>query len=116
MYIRDMLAESMQRNLGIVRDDARLSAGLEDVEYDLSVADRIRYDNSVMPYFNYSLTGILTLAKAVLVCARSRTESRGAHWRSDYPETDPAFGDATVIAYDEGRYTVRRDKERAYEN
>ncbi len=116
MYIRDMLAESMQRNLGIVRDDARLSAGLEDVEYDLSVADRIRYDSSVMPYFNYSLTGILTLAKAVLVCARSRTESRGAHWRSDYPETDPAFGDATVIAYDEGRYTVRRDKERAYEN
>lgn len=116
MYIRDMLAETMQKNLGIVRDEARLMAGLYDVDYYLSIADRIRCDSSVMPYYNYSLTGILTLAKAVLVCAYSRTESRGAHWRSDYPERDPAFGDATVIAFDEGRYTVRRDKERAYEN
>ena len=69
-----------------------------------------------MPYFNYSLTGILTLAKAVLVCARWRTESRGAHWRSDHPETDPAFGAATIVSFNEGRYTVRLDRERAYED
>ena len=116
MYLRDMLAESMQRNLGIVRDETHLASGLTDVDYLLSVADRIHYDSSVMPYFNYSLTGILTLARAVLVCAQSRRESRGAHWRSDYSKTDPAFGHATVIAYDEGRYAVRLDRERAYEN
>ena len=116
MYIRDMLAESMQRNLGIVRDDARLSAGLEDVEYDLSVADRIRYDNSVMPYFNYSLTGILTTARATLACAKARKESRGAHFRSDHPQMEEAYHASTIISYDDGNYTVRLDQEQAYES
>ena len=84
MYIRDMLAETMQKRLGIMRDEANLSKGLEDVDYYLSVAERIRYDSSVMPYFNYSLVAILTLARATMTCALSRREIRGAHYRSDF--------------------------------
>ena len=84
MYIRDMLAETMQKRLGIVRDEANLAKGLEDIDYYLSIAERIHYDSSVMPYFNYSLTAILTLARATVACALSRQESRGAHYRSDF--------------------------------
>ena len=116
VYVRDMLAETMRTRLGIVRDENGLKQGIADVDYDLSVAERIRYDSSVMPYFNYSLTGILTAARATLTCAQARRESRGAHWRSDFPETDEAQRFATIIAYDEGRYRVRLDKERAYES
>ncbi|MBR2822112.1 MAG: FAD-binding protein [Clostridia bacterium] len=116
MYMRDMLAETMQKRLGIVRSEENLSQGLADIDYDLSVAERIRYDSSVMPYFNYSLTGILTLARATVTCALARRESRGAHYRSDYPEMDEAAGFATIISYDEGKYSVRLDKERAYES
>ena len=116
MYMRDMLAESLRRHLGIVRDAQSLDEGIRDVDYYLSVAERIRYDSSVMPYFNYSLTAILTLARATLQCAKSRRESRGAHYRSDYPETDAGYQHATLIAYDGGEYRVRLDKERAYES
>ena len=83
---------------------------------DLSVADRIRYDSSVMPYFNYSLKGILTLSKAVLCCAESRKESRGAHYRSDHPQTDDDYGYSTIISYDNGKYNIRADKEGEYES
>ena len=116
MYIRDMLAETMQKRLGIVSDEANLTKGLEDIDYYLSVAERIRYDPSVMPYFNYSLTAILTLARATVTCALSRRESRGAHYRSDFPKTDAAYRAATIIAYDGGNYSVRLDEERAYES
>ncbi|MBO7664089.1 MAG: FAD-binding protein [Clostridia bacterium] len=116
MYIRDLLAETMQKNLGIVRNEAHLTQGLKDIDYYLSIAGRIHYDSSVMPYFNYSLTAILTLARATMACALSRRESRGAHWRSDYPETEEAYQSATVMAYDGGKYSVRLDKERAYES
>ena len=116
MYIRDMLAETMQKRLGIVRDEANLKKGLDDIDYYLSVAERIRYDSSVMPYFNYSLTSILTLARATMTCALCRRESRGAHYRSDFTETDAAYRSATIISYDGGNYSVRLDGEHAYES
>lgn len=116
MYVRDMLAETMGRQLGIVRNEADLKQGLEDIDYYLSIAGRLSYDASVMPYFNYSLDGILTLARATVACALSRRESRGAHNRSDYPETDAGCQAATIISYDDGDYRVRLDEEGYYEN
>lgn len=114
-YVRDLLAETMQKDLGIVREEASLGNGIRDVDYYLEIADRIQYDNSVMPYFNYSLTGIVTLARAVMTCAQFRKESRGAHYRSDYPEAKEEYGHATVISYDKGAWHVWLDKEGTYE-
>ncbi len=116
VYIRDMLADTMREHLGIVREKGGLQRGIEDVDYDLSVAERIRYDGSVPPYMNYSLPGILSLARAALTCALARTESRGAHFRSDCPAQDEAQQFASIISYDGGNYRVRLDKEHAYES
>ena len=116
MYIRDMLAETMRRDLGIVREERSLRQGIDDIDYDLSVAERIRYDSSVAPYDNFSLTAILSVARATLKCALERRESRGAHFRSDYPARDEAYDHATLISYDGGSYRVRPDKEDAYES
>ena len=116
MYIRDMLAESMQENLGIVRSSEKLDKGLDDVSFYLSVADKIHYDSSELAYFGYSLPGILTLAKATLICAKSRQESRGAHYRSDFPDTKEEYKAATIISYDDGKYRTYLDTEGRYEN
>ena len=116
MYIRDMLAENMVRELGIVREESALDRGIEDVSYYLSIAEQIHYDSSVLMYFNYSLTGILALARATLVCAKERRESRGAHWRSDYPKADDAYAYATIVRYEDGTDHVRLDKEGRYES
>ena len=116
MYIRDMVADTMRQHLGIVRNAASLEEGLTDMDFYLSIANRISYDSSVNMYTNYSLTSILTLAKATLVCAASREESRGAHYRSDYPQTNDDMTSATIISYEDGRYRTYLDKERHYES
>ena len=116
MYIRDMLAVTMREKLGIVRDEAGLRQGIADVDYDIAVAEQIKYDSSVSPYFNYSLTGILAAARATLSCALARRESRGAHYRCDFPERDEAQRFASVVAYEGGAYRVRLDREHAYES
>lgn len=115
-YIRDMLAETMREDLGIVRSADQLQKGIDDVSFYLSVADKIRYDRSELAYFGYSLTGILTLAKAVLICAKSREESRGAHYRSDHPISKDEYRAATIIRYDDGKYTTYLDTEGKYES
>jgi succinate dehydrogenase / fumarate reductase flavoprotein subunit len=116
MYIRDMLAETMQKKLGIVRDEKTLTEGIEDIDYDLSVVDQIKYDSSVLPYFNYSIKGLLTIARATLTLAKERKESRGAHYRSDYQDTDDNLSCASLISYNDGNYKIFLDTERVYEN
>ena len=101
----------MQNDLGIVRDGQRLAGGIKDVDYLLETAEKIRYDSSVMPYFNYSLIGILTLARAVLTCADFRKESRGAHFRSDFPETRDGYAKPTIISYEGEKYLAGLEKE-----
>lgn len=116
MYIRDMLAQTMLSKLGIVRSKETLDEGLADIDYYLSVAGKINYDPSVMPYFNYSLTGILTLSKAIIVSAANRNESRGAHYRSDHPQKNDELSYSTIVSYNNGDLRIRYDKEHEYES
>ena len=114
-YIKDMLAETMQGCLGIVRNEEELQKGIDDISYYLSIADKIHYDSSELVYFTYSLSGILNLAKAILICAQSRKESRGAHYRSDYPSSSEDFASSTIISYDGGKFSTRIDSDGKYE-
>ena len=115
-YIRDMLAETMREDLGISRNEKSLRSGIESIDFYLSVADNINYDSSVPMSEVYSLKSILHLARATLTCALWRRESRGAHYREDYPDTDDGFAYPTVISYDGGNYRVYPDEEQKYES
>ncbi|MCR5109238.1 MAG: FAD-binding protein [Lachnospiraceae bacterium] len=115
-YIRDMVADTMNRDLGIVRNREALERGISDIDYYLSVADRISYDSSVLMYANYSLKGILTLAKATLISAEFRKESRGSHFRSDYPKESKDYEASSIISYNDGKFDVCLDKESVYES
>ncbi len=115
MYLRGLLADTVNSSLGIVREKGGLENGISSVDYYLSIADKINYDRSELEYFNYSLEGILTLAKAVLVSAESRCESRGAHIRSDFKEQSDDYKAATVVSYDGGAIKTRLTGEDDYE-
>ena len=115
-YMRDMLADVMNEHMGIIRTEEGLAEGVESVEYYQSIADRIHYDPSVSAYANYSLTGIIATAHASLSCALARKESRGAHYRSDAPQSRDDYAYATLVSYDDGTYHTWLDREQAYES
>ena len=115
MHVRKLLADLMQERLGIARSETELRKGIDEVTFLLKNVDKIHFNASEMPYFNYSVGGILALAKATLLAAESRKESRGAHVRTDYPETNDEFRASTILTYNNGSITTRLDIEGNYE-
>ena len=84
--LRESLQRTMTGGAGVVRSAQSLAAAGEDVgELVGALGDRTA---SVAAG---EMGNLLQLAEALLVSARSRTESRGAHSRSDYPATEPRW-------------------------
>ena len=84
--LRDIFQRAMTRGAGVVRSAGSLDgarAVLEDVAGELGV--------HVSSAAEGELANLLRLADALLASALARTESRGAHARAEYPETDPAW-------------------------
>jgi succinate dehydrogenase/fumarate reductase flavoprotein subunit len=76
------------RDLGIVREAGRLHRGLADVTRLLvSVCDLAPVDDAAR-LERSELIDLLLVAGCSFTSALKRTESRGAHFRSDYPERD----------------------------
>lgn len=79
--IEQALRETMSANVGVVRDADGLSEAL-------SVITRLEREKPDDP----QIANMLTTAKLVASAAFVRTESRGAHFRSDHPASDEAQG------------------------
>ncbi len=80
-----LLRHTMARHVGVVRD----RAGLEEA---LSVIARLEKNCRSIRFLN-----MLTTAKLITAAALARTESRGGHYRSDFPDSDPAWKHRTFI-------------------
>ncbi|MEW6414585.1 MAG: succinate dehydrogenase flavoprotein subunit [Pseudomonadota bacterium] len=91
--IADDLRRTMQRHCGVFRTEAVLREGLQqldELEARLAragLADTSRVFNTAR-IEALELENLIGVARATLVSAIHRTESRGAHTREDFPERD----------------------------
>jgi L-aspartate oxidase len=83
------LRAAMTRHVGVVRDASGLTAALAEIEH-----------LSQRPY-GPQVRNALTAAKLVAAAALARRESRGAHYRSDYPKPDASRAARTFMTLDQ---------------
>ena len=94
--IEEEIANIMNRTMGIYRTESELKEGLNKLDSLETI-----HVNSHGCYYDYILLKSLTdIAKAMLSSALARKESRGAHQRLDYPETNEEYLKTTVISFD----------------
>lgn len=97
--VRNSLRALCWRNLGIDRTADRLGETLEIVDFwTRYVMDKVLWDR-----MGWETQNLLTVARLIGQSALARQESRGVHWRSDFPDTN----DARFL----GHITLRREGE-----
>ena len=84
--VRNSLASEMGRNVGIERDHE----GLEEAARNLEFWDRYVSPCEFSQPSGWELQNLLLVSRLMVAGALSRKESRGVHFRRDFPETDPA--------------------------
>jgi succinate dehydrogenase / fumarate reductase flavoprotein subunit len=112
--IRTKLQEDMMVNASVFRDDESLTTALESVRELKSQYESISIQDKG-EIFNYDLTEalelgyLLDLAEALVVSAKARTESRGAHSREDHTLRDDANWMKHTLAYRNEDGSIRLD-------
>ncbi|MBI3824309.1 MAG: L-aspartate oxidase [Planctomycetes bacterium] len=85
--ITNSLRALMVRNMGIIRD----RAGLEEAGHDTAFWCRYVLAREFTQRAGWELQNLLTIARLMIHSALAREESRGVHFRSDFPERDEAW-------------------------
>jgi succinate dehydrogenase / fumarate reductase flavoprotein subunit len=98
--IQQDLQAMMQDQVGIVRTEAEMQQALVALAELRARAARVgvggnrEYNNGW--HTALDLENLLTVSEAVTLSAIARKESRGGHFRDDYPKQDPAFSTINI--------------------
>jgi succinate dehydrogenase / fumarate reductase flavoprotein subunit len=99
--IQQELQDRMQALVGIVRNEGDMRRGLDAVLALKERAARVAVpgNREYNPGWHTALDldNLLTVSEAIARAAIERKESRGAHFREDYPDKDAAWGRTTLV-------------------
>ena len=99
--IHEELRETMQNLVGIVRTEEDLRLALEKIDALRGRAANARVGGNIQYnpgwHLALDLKNMLDISEAVTRAALERKESRGAHTREDFPESDTEWGRVNVI-------------------
>jgi succinate dehydrogenase / fumarate reductase, flavoprotein subunit len=105
--IQHALQDIMQDNVGIVRREAEMRKALSEIDALTARAERVAVtgNREYNPGWHTAidLGNLLTVARAIAISGIERKESRGGHFRDDYPNKDPEFGKVNLV--------IQRDKD-----
>jgi len=112
--LQQELQAAMQEGAGIARTDGGLRTCLDSILELKRRADHVHVTGSRLynPGWHTArdLRFMLVVSEAIVRGAIERRESRGAHWRTDFPNADPNFGKLNLVALKDGdamRLTTR---------
>ncbi len=99
--IKTELMETMSENVAIIRNENGLKSALKKIDelkvksLNMKVANGMGFNKNLLDALE--IENMLTLASLVTQSALLRRESRGSHYREDYPEKDERWNRSIVL-------------------
>ena len=112
---RNEIQELMRQNAGIIREEKKLQNGLKRIlelknefysKDNISKEFKIDGGNSEDIFLTWEVKSSLVVCEAIIRGALMRQESRGAHFRSDFPELDDEKWKVNIYCRKEGRVMI----------
>ncbi len=92
--VGNSLRSLMWRDAGVIRSGEELDEAVEMITFWC----RYVMDKEFDAPQGWELQNMLTVARLICMSARQREESRGVHYRLDFPETSPHWGRRIVVS------------------
>jgi len=127
--LRRKLRETMDRFVGIERNEEELKKALDEIRSIKAELPHVKINNSSKIYnlelINYQeLVNMVDVAEVIAFSALNRKESRGAHFRTDFPKRDDEnflkhtivkkVGEKLDLSYRDVKITKYKPVERKY--
>jgi succinate dehydrogenase / fumarate reductase, flavoprotein subunit len=112
---RNEIQELMKQNAGIIREETKLQNGLKrifELKNEFYSKDNILKEfkiddgNGENILLTWEVKSSLVVCEAIIRGAQMRQESRGAHYRSDFPKLDDEKWKVNIFCRKEGREMV----------
>src|SRR5687768_5848638 len=109
------LQEMMQQLVGIVRTESEMKRAAEHLKLMRKRADNVRVtgnrEYNAGWHTAMDLNNLLTISEAITASAIERKESRGAHFREDYPAKDEKNGKFNLVIFKDrdGNMQIRKE-------
>src|SRR5688572_27514414 len=109
------LQEMMQQLVGIVRTETEMVRAKEHLRLMRQRSEKVKVtgNREFNPGWHTALDlyNMLTVSEAITMAALERKESRGAHFREDYPNKDPQSGKFNLVVKknNNGEMTIRQE-------
>jgi succinate dehydrogenase / fumarate reductase flavoprotein subunit len=107
------LGEVMTENVTVIRYNANLQKTLAKLDElsdrftRINLQDRTQWANQTLNFVR-ELGNMLVLAKVITLGALARNETRGAHYKPEFPDRDDAnWLKTTIASYDNGDITLQ---------
>ena len=112
---RNEIQELMKQNAGIIRDETKLKNGLKRIlelkkefysKRSIFKEFKIEDDNCENVVLTWEVKSSLVICEAIIRCALMRQESRGAHYRSDFPKMNEKEWNVNIYCRKDGKEMV----------
>ncbi|MAH61370.1 MAG: succinate dehydrogenase flavoprotein subunit, partial [Legionellales bacterium] len=112
--LRKTMQDTMQNDFGVFRSGESMEEGFktiakikDSIDHEIALTDTSQVYN-LERIEALELQNLIGIAYHTAICAKNRTESRGAHSREDYPDRDDKNWHKHCVSFEDGRYLSRK--------